>query len=82
MLFESKIIKIGEETAVILTTEMLSGLDARAGDAVQVFQESDGSLRIVAENAALAKALDAGKVTMDENSALLQRLAGGCPADP
>jgi hypothetical protein len=75
MFFESKLLKIGDETAMILTPEMLASLGANAGDVIQVVHESEGSLRIFAKNGMLALSLDAGEATMNENDDLLRGLA-------
>jgi hypothetical protein len=58
-----------------LTAEMLAILDAREGDTLYVVRGDDGSLRIMANDPALAAALEAGETVMDDNRELLQALA-------
>lgn len=74
MRFESKLIKIGKDTAMILPPEVLSRLDANAGDTLFVLLAGDGSLQITANDPSMVAALEAGKTVMDENIELLQGL--------
>jgi antitoxin ChpS len=71
----SKIRKVGNSAVMTLTAEMLAILDAKEGDTLFVVRGDDGSLRIMANDPALAAALDAGETVMDENRDLLQGLA-------
>lgn len=74
MRFESKLIKIGQDIAMILPPEVLSSLDANAGDSLFVLLAGDGSLQITAHDPSMVAALEAGKTVMDENNDLLQEL--------
>ncbi len=47
-MIESKIRKVGNSAVMTLTTEMLTLLDAKEGDALFVVREDDGSLKIMA----------------------------------
>ncbi len=71
----SKIRKVGNSAVMTLTAEMLAILDAKEGDTLHVVRGDDGSLRIMANDPALAAALEAGEAVMDENRDLLQALA-------
>lgn len=74
-MIESKIRKVGNSAVMTLTAEMLAILDAKEGDTLFVVRGDDGSLRVMANDPALAAALDAGEAVMDENRDLLQTLA-------
>ncbi|MDG3041654.1 AbrB/MazE/SpoVT family DNA-binding domain-containing protein [Roseicyclus marinus] len=74
-MIETKIRKVGNSAVMTLTAEMLAILDAKEGDTLHVVRGDDGSLRIMANDPALAAALAAGEVVMDENRDLLQALA-------
>ncbi len=74
-MFETKIRKVGNSAVMTLSTEMLAILDAKEGDPLFVVRGDDGSLRIMAHDPALAEALAAAEVVMDENRDLLQALA-------
>lgn len=74
-MIETKIRKVGNSAVMTLTAEMLAILDAKEGDTLHVVRSDDGSLRIMANDPALAAALSAGEVVMDENRNLLQALA-------
>ena len=74
MRFESKLIKIGKDTALILPPAVLSRLDANAGDSLFVLLAADGSLQITANHPSMVAALEAGEAVMDENNDLLQGL--------
>ena len=74
-MFETKIRKVGNSAVMTLTREMLAVLDAKEGDTLFVVRGDDGSLRIIAHDPAVATALAASEVVMDENRDLLQALA-------
>jgi putative addiction module antidote len=74
-MIESRIRKVGNSAVMTLTAEMLAILDAREGDTLYVVRGDDGSLRIMANDPALAAALEAGETVMDDNRELLQALA-------
>jgi putative addiction module antidote len=74
-MIETKIRKVGNSAVMTLTAEMLAILDAKEGDTLHVVRGDDGSLRIMANDPALAAALAEGEVVMDENRDLLQALA-------
>lgn len=74
-MIETKIRKVGNSAVMTLTAEMLAILDAKEGDTLHVVRGDDGSLRIMANDPALAAALAAGETVMDENRDLLQALA-------
>jgi antitoxin ChpS len=74
-MLETKIRKVGNSAVMTLTAEMLAILDAKEGDTLHVVRGDDGSLRIMANDPALAAALAAGEIVMDENRDLLQALA-------
>lgn len=74
-MIETKIRKVGNSAVMTLTTEMLAILDAKEGDSLFVVRGDDGGLRILAHDPALAEALAAAEVVMDENRDLLQALA-------
>ncbi|WP_138473464.1 transcriptional regulator/antitoxin MazE [Poseidonocella sp. HB161398] len=67
--------KVGNSAVMTLSTEMLAILDAKEGDPLFVVRGDDGSLRIMAHDPALAEALAAAEIVMDENRDLLQALA-------
>jgi len=71
----SKIRKVGNSAVMTLTAEMLAILDAKEGDTLHVVRGDDGSRRSMANDPALAAALEAGEAVMDENRDLLQALA-------
>ncbi|PWK55922.1 AbrB/MazE/SpoVT family DNA-binding domain-containing protein [Roseicyclus mahoneyensis] len=74
-MIETRIRKVGNSAVMTLTAEMLAILDAKEGDTLYVVRGDDGSLRIMANDPALAAALAAGEAVMDENRDLLQALA-------
>jgi putative addiction module antidote len=74
-MIETKIRKVGNSAVMTLTSEMLAMLDVKAGDTLYVVRGDDGSLKILAQDPDLAKALAAAEVIMDENRDLLQALA-------
>lgn len=74
-MIETKIRKVGNSAVVTLTTEMLAILDAKEGDSLFVVRGDDGSLRLMAQDPAVAAALAAGEIVMDENRDMLQALA-------
>ena len=74
-MFETRIRKVGNSAVITLTTEMLAVLDAKEGDTLFVVRGDDGSLRIIAHDPAVATALAASEIVMDENRDLLQALA-------
>jgi putative addiction module antidote len=74
-MIESRIRKVGNSAVMTLTAEMLAILDAKEGDTLYVVRGDDGSLRIMANDPALAAALEAGETVMDDNRELLQALA-------
>jgi len=74
-MIETRIRKVGNSAVMTLTAEMLAILDAKEGDTLHVVRGDDGSLRIMANDPALAAALAAGEIVMDENRDLLQALA-------
>ncbi len=74
-MISTKIRKVGNSAVMTLTAEMLAILDAKEGDTLHVVRGDDGSLRIMANDPALADALAAGEMVMDENRDLLQALA-------
>lgn len=75
IMFETKIRKVGNSAVMTLTTEMLTILDAREGDTLFVVRGDDGSLKITPHDPAVAAALAAAEIVMDENRDLLQALA-------
>jgi|TARA_B100002003_G_scaffold205199_1_gene198491 antitoxin ChpS len=74
-MIETRIRKVGNSAVMTLTREMLALLDAKEGDTLYVLRGDDGSLKIMAHDPALAEALAAAEVVMDENRDLLQALA-------
>lgn len=74
-MIETRIRKVGNSAVMTLTTEMLALLDAKEGDTLYVVRGDDGSLKIMAHDPALAEALAAAEIVMDENRDLLQALA-------
>jgi putative addiction module antidote len=74
-MIETKIRKVGNSAVMTLTTEMLTLLDAKAGDTLFVVRGDDGSLRLMAEDPSVAEALAAAETVMDENRDMLQALA-------
>lgn len=74
-MIETKIRKVGNSAVMTLTAEMLTMLDVKEGDTLFVVRGDDGSLRLMAEDPALAEALAAAEVVMDENRDMLQALA-------
>ena len=72
---ESKIRKVGNSAVMTLTAEMLAILDAKEGDTLYIVRGDDGSLRVMANDPALAAVLAAGETVMDEYPDLLQALA-------
>ena len=74
-MIETKIRKVGNSAVMTLTSEMLALLDAKEGDSLFVVRGDDGSLRIMANDPAVAEALAAAEVVMDENRDMLQALA-------
>lgn len=74
-MIETKIRKVGNSAVMTLTAEMLAMLDVKEGDTLFVVRGDDGSLRIMAQNPDIARALAEAEVVMDENRDLLQALA-------
>lgn len=74
-MIETKIRKVGNSAVMTLTSEMLALLDAKEGDTLYVVRGDDGSLRLMAQDPAVAAALEAGEIVMDENRDMLQALA-------
>jgi len=74
-MISTKIRKVGNSAVMTLTAEMLAILDAKEGDTLHIMRSDDGSLRVMANDPALAAALAAGEAVMDENRDLLQALA-------
>lgn len=71
----TKIRKVGNLAVMTLTTEMLTLLDAKAGDRLYVVRTDDGGLKLMTEDPELKAALAAAEVVMDENRDLLRALA-------
>ena len=74
-MIETKIRKVGNSVVMTLTTEMLTILDAKEGDTLFVVRGDDGNLKIMPHDPAVAAALAAAQIVMDENRDLLQALA-------
>lgn len=74
-MFETRIRKVGNSAVMTLSREMLAALDVKEGDTVHVLRGDDGSLKILPHDPALAEALAAAEIVMDENRDLLQSLA-------
>lgn len=74
-MIETKIRKVGNSSVMTLTTEMLTLLDAKAGDTIYIVRTDDGALKLMAEDPGLKAALAAAESVMDENRDLLQALA-------
>ena len=74
-MFETRIRKVGNSAVMTLSREMLAALDVKEGDTVHVVRGDDGSLKILPHDPALAEALAAAEIVMDENRDLLQALA-------
>ena len=74
-MIETRIRKVGNSAVMTLTTEMLSILDVKEGDTLFVVRGDDGTLKLMAHDPALAKALAAAEIVMDENRDLLGALA-------
>lgn len=74
-MIETKIRKVGNSAVMTLTSEMLAMLDAKEGDSLFVVRGDDGSLRIMAQDPAIAAALEAAEKVMDDNRDALQALA-------
>ena len=75
MSMHAKIRKVGNSAVMTLTAEMLALLDAKEGDTLHVVRSDDGSLKLMAHDPAVAEALAAAEIVMDENRDLLQALA-------
>ena len=75
MSMHAKIRKVGNSAVMTLTAEMLALLDAKEGDTLHVVRGDDGSLKLMAHDPAVAEALAAAEIVMDENRDLLQALA-------
>jgi putative addiction module antidote len=73
--FEAKVRKVGNSSVMTLTAEMLAILDAKEGDTLYVVRGDDGSLKVMAHDPAVAAALSAAEIVMDENRDLLAALA-------
>ncbi len=74
-MIHSKVRKVGNSAVMTLTAEMLAILDVKEGDSLSVVRGDDGSLRIMAHDPVLVRALEAAEIVMDENRDLLQGLA-------
>lgn len=74
-MIETKICKVGDTAVMILKPEMLTILGAKEGDTLFVMRGDDGSLKITLHDPAVAVALAAAEIVMDENRDLLQALA-------
>lgn len=74
-MFETRIRKVGNSAVMTLSREMLAALDVKEGDTLHVVRGDDGSLKILPHDPALAAALAAAEIVMDENRDLLQALA-------
>lgn len=74
-MIETKISKFGGTAVMTLTTEMLTFLGAKGGYTLFVMRGDDGSLKITLHDPAVAAALAAAEIVMDENRDLLQALA-------
>ncbi len=72
---ETTIRKVGNSTAMTLTTEMLTALDAKEGDTIFVVRGNDGTLKIMVHDPAVTNAFAATEIVMDDNRDLLQALA-------
>ena len=72
---ETRIRRVGNSAVMTLTAEMLAVLDAKEGDTLFVLRGDDGSLKITAHDPAVAAALEAAEVVMDDNRDLLAALA-------
>ncbi|WP_120499054.1 AbrB/MazE/SpoVT family DNA-binding domain-containing protein [Roseovarius sp. EL26] len=74
-MIETKIRKVGNSAVMTLTAEMLTMLDVKEGDTLFVVRGDDGSLKIMTHDPAVAEALAAAEIVMDENRDLLEALA-------
>jgi len=74
-MIETRIRRVGNSAVMTLTAEMLAILDAKAGDTLYVVRSDDGALKVMAHDPALAAALAAAGIVMDENRDLLAALA-------
>jgi antitoxin ChpS len=74
-MIETRVRKVGNSAVMTLTSEMLALLDVKAGDPLYVVRGDDGSLKILAHDPAVAAALAAAEIVMDENRDLLAALA-------
>ena len=72
---ETRIRRVGNSAVMTPTTEMPAALDAEEGDTLFVLRGDDGSLKVMAHDPAVAAALEAAEVVMDENRELLAALA-------
>lgn len=66
-MFKTKISKVGDETVLTLTPEMLALLGAELGDRIYVLRGDDGRLQLISKSSDVADGLEAGEVVMDEN---------------
>jgi putative addiction module antidote len=71
---QAKIRKVGNSAVITLTDEILAALDAREGDTLYFLRSDDGSLKVTPNDPAVAKALVAAEIVMDENRDLLEAL--------
>lgn len=72
---ETKIRKVGNSAIMTLPTGMLTILDAKEGDTFFVLRGDDGSLNITPHDLAVAAALAAAEIVIDENCGPLQAFA-------
>ena len=72
---ETRIRRVGNSAVMTLTAEMPAALDVEEDDTLFVLRGDDGSLKIMAHDPAVAAALEAAEVVMDDNRDLLAALA-------
>ena len=74
-MIETRVRRVGNSAVMTLTSEMLALLDVKEGDPLYVVRGDDGSLKIMAHDPAVAAALAAAEMVMDENRDMLAALA-------
>ena len=74
-MFKTKIRKEGNSAAITMSSEMLTVLGVKEGDAVYVTRSGDNGLKMHAHDPAVLEALAEAEVVMDENQTLLHELS-------
>lgn len=75
MPLELKILKVGDSLGVVLPEEALAILNVREGDSLTATDAADGSLRLTATNAEVARQLEKADDIMQRYRNTLRELA-------